>query len=143
MRLRLAIVSTVLLGLTPAHAAAQENTDVPASITGVGLLEDCREAAKGSGDRSIDYAKSGQCLAFINGFVQGIIFGEANARRYWPLKATPAADLRHIYCQPEGATLGQFVLVVVKFLSDHPERLHEYQATLVASALQAAFQCPR
>ncbi len=45
------------------------------------------------------------------------------------------------YCLPSGVTLEQTKHVVVKFLRDNPQRLHEPIARLVLKALQTAFPC--
>jgi hypothetical protein len=40
---------------------------------------------------------------------------------------------------PEGITQGQAVLIVNKYIADHPERLQESAAVLVKDAMQAAY----
>lgn len=40
---------------------------------------------------------------------------------------------------PQDATAEQFGLIVLKFLRDHPERLHEHPQTLVIAAIRDAF----
>jgi hypothetical protein len=59
---------------------------------------------------------------FLLGAAKGYILGVADA-----LQLTPAL------CRPSGVTNGQLVVVVEKFLNDHPERLHQDQFILVAS----------
>jgi hypothetical protein len=46
-------------------------------------------------------------------------------------------------CPPAGATSGQAVRVVVKYIDDRPERLHEKFYTLALEALRAAFPCKK
>ena len=46
-----------------------------------------------------------------------------------------------LVCAPVGAELGQLRRVTTKYLQDHPERLHELAADLVADALAQAFPC--
>lgn len=46
-------------------------------------------------------------------------------------------------CFPEGvSSTGQVALVIVKFVRDHPERLHEHRGVLAFAALESAFPCP-
>lgn len=71
-----------------------------------------------------DYAALGRdafCLGFIAG-VQAVNEGTK-------------------VCTPEGVTYAQTEDVVVKYLQDHPERLHESSARLVADALSGAWPC--
>lgn len=46
-------------------------------------------------------------------------------------------------CRPEGVTFGQVELVVLKYVKDHPEELHEPAAALVLLALKNAFPCSK
>ena len=46
-------------------------------------------------------------------------------------------------CKPARTTQGQAVRVVVKYIDDRPERLHENFKTLAAEALQAAWPCKK
>jgi hypothetical protein len=46
-------------------------------------------------------------------------------------------------CPPPEVTTGQAVRVVVKYIDDRPERLHERFNKLALEALRAAFPCTR
>jgi hypothetical protein len=46
-------------------------------------------------------------------------------------------------CLPPGASANQNRLVVEKYMSEHPEKLHEYAAILIVDALREAFPCRR
>jgi hypothetical protein len=59
------------------------------------------------------------CLGYVNGFVD--------------------ADERS--CPPSPVTMQQYVRVVVKYLNDHPEKLHLGRAQLVGESLGNAFPC--
>lgn len=48
----------------------------------------------------------------------------------------------NVLCLPERSTHAQATLVVQKYLSDHPERLHLGSEELVIDAIQEAFPCP-
>ncbi len=47
----------------------------------------------------------------------------------------------NVLCLPVNATHSQATLVVQKYLSDHPEKLHLNAEGLVIDALQEAFPC--
>jgi len=47
----------------------------------------------------------------------------------------------NVLCRPEKSTHAQATLVVQKYLSDHPEKLHLNAEELVLDALQEAFPC--
>lgn len=44
-------------------------------------------------------------------------------------------------CIPSGVTYEQIWRVVIKYLQNHPERLHLYPAFLIREALEKAFPC--
>jgi hypothetical protein len=48
----------------------------------------------------------------------------------------------NVICRPVKSTHAQATLVVQKYLSDHPEKLHLNADELVIDALQEAFPCP-
>ena len=50
-------------------------------------------------------------------------------------------DATSMLCLPDGVTNGQQRAVVLKYLRDHPERLHELRSKLVRDALQKAWPC--
>jgi hypothetical protein len=45
-------------------------------------------------------------------------------------------------CLPERASIAQLARVTVKWLQDHPEKLHEAAGGLIYTALHDAFPCP-
>ena len=52
--------------------------------------------------------------------------------------------LTRMYCMPSGETgvrVGQLVLVVEKYLHEHPEELHTAASALVMTAFAEAFPC--
>jgi hypothetical protein len=44
-------------------------------------------------------------------------------------------------CAPKGSTTGQSVRIVVKYIDDRPERMHENFTALALEALRAAWPC--
>jgi hypothetical protein len=45
-------------------------------------------------------------------------------------------------CIPDEAPIAQLTRVIVKWLREHPERLHDLKSFLVMDALKNAFPCP-
>jgi hypothetical protein len=52
-------------------------------------------------------------------------------------------EYTHYYCRPVKSTHSQATLVVRKYLSEHPEKLHLDADGLVLDALIEAFPCPK
>lgn len=46
-----------------------------------------------------------------------------------------------LYCMPSGVTMGQMVRIIVKYLKENPEQLHEDGTMLIAAALRDAYPC--
>ena len=46
-----------------------------------------------------------------------------------------------LFCLPKGSTYGQYARIVVKYLQDHPEELHQDEFDLAVGALVIAFPC--
>ena len=68
------------------------------------------------------------------GFCSGFVWGAADGHQL-------TSDESVSFCSPEDATSDQMGRVVVKYLRDHPEKLHEYAVLLVAVALIEAWPC--
>lgn len=84
------------------------------------------------GNKLYEYCQSNEfgCILYIQGVVDG------------QLAAISATTRDVAYCIPQGSTAGQVKDIVVKFLSDHPERRHLMGGVLVANALSNAWpQC--
>lgn len=74
-------------------------------------------------------AMYGFCLGFLNGvLVSNRLF--LDMKRGEPL-----------FCAPPAVTPGQARQVFVKYMSDHPEQLHEGAPVMVMVSLAAAFPC--
>lgn len=117
--------SWILAGLLLCCTFSLARSDVLEKMgTGQGLLTACTTTTSDSaGDlvaATLDY---GACMGFIKAVSQTLIL---------------ASQL----CQPEEITFGQAQKIVVKYLNDHPERLHIASAWLVREALLGAFPCP-
>jgi hypothetical protein len=81
---------------------------------------------------------SSWCIGYLTGYVEGFdAMAMATGKTYADYLKMKNADIRF----PEGNTLGQNARVLVKFLNDHPERLHEDEGLLVFAAFMNAFPC--
>jgi len=70
------------------------------------------------------------CEWYLKGFLDGIMIN-------------PGSNGIATSCLPDTFTLDQVRRVIVKSLSDHPERLHLNVADSVRNALSAAFPCKK
>jgi hypothetical protein len=65
------------------------------------------------------------CLSFVGGVLQG-----------YAVSASPAL------CMPDGITYDQSLRITLKYMQDHPEKLHMVPAALIVVAHLQAFPCP-
>jgi Rap1a immunity proteins len=77
-----------------------------------------------------------QCLAYV----MGVIDDRFNFR-IDEMASTGAFDPARYFCFPHGVTPDQAVRVIVKWLGDHPARLHEDAIKLALDALKENFPC--
>lgn len=71
------------------------------------------------------------------GFCTGLLQGMTNLNRVYEIELNKKA----LFCTPNGITNGQTARIVVKYLKEHPEKLHENESVLAFLALQEAFPC--
>lgn len=103
----------------------------PATADGNMLLQRCQTVLR-TEERGGGPASNADAMAstFCFGYINGVLDFQSSARK----------DVAY-FCLPEGASRMQALRVVVKFLTDHPERLHEHEVNLVIFALREAFPC--
>jgi hypothetical protein len=68
------------------------------------------------------------CSGYVNGIDDGIEIASATG------------NTAKLYCIPEGVTTGQAIRVLVKWLRNHPEKLHQSRVLVVVSWADA-FPC--
>lgn len=107
------LVLIFITGTACAQSAAKGYTD------GNDLREDCEAAITGQ----FGYG-AGYCFGLIEGYLQAT-----------PAKALPT------HCVPMGVTVEQLVKVIVKYLDQHPEKLHLTAFLLISQATHEAFPC--
>jgi Rap1a immunity proteins len=103
-------------------------------FTGSQLKELCQSYSDGS---------VGSLRSFCAGYVAGIINAWVLAQNIFALDPPKWIAPELTFCLPPiGATREQVVLIVKKYLLDHPEKLHFDGTSLVLFALHGAFPCP-
>ena len=118
-RLILAALMVLVVGVaTAADTAAQ-------------LLENCKDALANN-----ETAGAGVCLGFVGGTWEAANMVNA-IRRF-----DPNCFELPSYCIPNGVTLGQMVQVVVKYIKQHPENLHNKASIVSLNAMRTAWPCP-
>ena len=101
-------------------SAGWVSAEIGPSATGAKALDTCTGA---------ESAAQLSCLSYLVGFVHG-------------LTVQSYLSDRKLTCIPDGVTPEQLRRVVVKWLEEHPENLHESAMGEVALALKNAFPCP-
>ena len=116
------LLGVLLVTAAPTAVAGQD------SFTGNTLLTRCEWFVKAAGDASLargEWFSAGVCA----GMVRAASFAAEASATFGP-------------CVPDPSNLEEQVLMVVKYLNDHPEKLHEPDLVLIRQALVDAFPCP-
>jgi hypothetical protein len=89
------------------------------------------------GDVAIDLTELTRGMHCM-GYIQGLSAGVAETITFGTEKgyAVPVP-----FCIPEGVEVKQSVIIVLKYIRDHPEKAHIQASTLAMAALQKAFPC--
>jgi hypothetical protein len=114
-KMRYAVAILLLALMVPARAEDQGSANF--------MLPGCKGYLSQNMSTYVDAIRIGLCSGFINGLLYGVGGKEI--------------------CQPKGATYGQAVAVVVKYIEARPERMHEEFGWLALEALTAAWPCKR
>lgn len=117
MRFVLALATILTLG---GPAGAQDTS------SGAYYLVACRLAfPTAKRDTLVEFTKAGICQGFIRAAVS----------------FAPVLSEQYRFCAPKEATGEQAVMILVKFLSEHPERLHENIEPLIVDTFRAVWPC--
>jgi hypothetical protein len=116
----LAAIFAVLCSF-PAHAES-DDAKMQRLLSAAFILDACKEKPREPA------FQQGSCFGQIQTLY---MLGSANA--LWP-------NAR--FCTPEGSTMNQARKVVIKYIDDRPERLHEPFLVLAIEALRKAWPCP-
>jgi hypothetical protein len=103
------------------------------------LLEECQVAARYTEATQMtndQYADAAHCLGYLNGIMDAYAdWDTVNTRRH-ANNPSPA-------CLPSNINTQELAMVVVKFLNDHPDKLHDPYYDLVTIALSEAYPCEK
>jgi hypothetical protein len=145
------LVALMLSGaVAPATVPQQPKLQFPKD--GNGLLEYCGQLVDLFDQRltsAADETKLGWCLGYIQASRDFILHlkinmalaGMAGVTLSGPEKARPIVTQMSDMCIPDAAPMLELARVVVKWLRDHPEHLHELPDFLLLDALKDAFPC--
>jgi hypothetical protein len=155
------IIAALILCLAALSNSAQQNGDLPKD--GNGLLTACNAVIQTvdspttiNGAKGDEFAliteRVGWCVGYLQAVIDAGFRKETEFAIFSPLGVTlsgpekerqaAAKFLRGFYCVPTNVTVLQVSRVVVKYLRDHPERLHETPGILVHAAMHDAFPVP-
>jgi|HubBroStandDraft_1064217.scaffolds.fasta_scaffold168636_2 hypothetical protein len=104
------------------------------SLTGNELQSKCKHAVQETPSDLSSSWSAGLCAGYISGVVDSQAMWEA-------FEHVEKNYEQFHYCMPAAATNEQALKIVVKYLDDHPERLHEPANILILEALHKAFPC--
>ena len=120
------LMAVALVGMLASGGAMAEDGD------GNELIVRCGEAVKAANGATLNsYADANFCL----GLTQGV----RHTMRILNEKLPPLYQT----CFPSGITNGQGMRIVLKYLQDHPDRLHEQDSDLVYLAYKTAYPCKK
>jgi hypothetical protein len=117
-QLKIFILLLSVVSASPVYAEADSDTS-----SGSYFLRACSYFL---GDKSSD--------TYVQTFDSGECSGAVQMLRYTSRRNAGV-------CYPQQATSGQIARVIVKYLNDHPEKLHEDYRVLSVEALQKAWPC--
>ena len=101
--------------------------------TGNDLFNKCSEIIKlinKEDASSVSFTKAEHCYGLLIGTVET---HELLSKRN---------NSENFFCLSSGVTNNQAIMVIVKYLKEHPEILHRSASTLILLALQKNFPCP-
>jgi hypothetical protein len=125
--LYLAVLTIFLLSIS---------TQALAELDGNELLGYCNSVIKQeNGDTlsTTELVLAAHCTGYVSGFI------DSHAIDSYLFEKNTQKKL--LYCLPPNSKIIQFVRVIVKYLNEHPEKLHNGARMLVMEALNEAFPC--
>jgi hypothetical protein len=82
----------------------------------------------------MDGAKTGLCFGMVDGIME--------TQMLWSTEDSHHHDAMYHGCIPTEVTVGEAVKVIMKFLNDNPNELHQRDTFLIGIALVKAYPCP-
>jgi hypothetical protein len=149
----------ILLGCVVTPACAQQNFAYPAD--GDGLLDYCNVVVAASDSPATLTALSGDlftqqlvkltwCAGYLQATKDNLTTTQINLAMAGMMGVTmvgPDAKKEYVLknlhgpCVPDRAPIAQIARVLVKWLREHPDRLHDARSVLILDALKDAFPC--
>lgn len=74
------------------------------------------------------------------GYCAGYLDGVTDVEQAWSWVEGASSKATH-FCLPSEATKGQMLMVIRKWMEDHPAELHESASLLIHEAFLKAFPC--
>lgn len=132
---RVALLAVAIGFVLSIHPVNAQNAPVGDARTGVQLLHECEVAS--NENANLSPAEEGQaeyCIAYLDGLTDAFAFWRFDNDKHKGQVPPPA-------CIPTGVTNFELAKVVVKYLNDHPNSLHDSYRVLAVVALQVAYPC--
>lgn len=99
------------------------------------LSEECSVALRSiEHPTSTDGIEMGLCFGMVDGIME--------TQELWSAVDSQHREAMYHGCIPSEVTVGEAVKVVMKFLNDNPNRLHQKDTFLIGIALAKAYPCP-
>lgn len=108
-----------------------------AAIDGNEMLSKCKAYV-----RTIDDSQAASQSDVVEGsYCVGYVTGVIDDHFMWQVSERSPIDSSKHFCLPDGVRAGQAARVVLKWLQDHPARLHERAILLILNSLRDNFPC--
>lgn len=124
-----ALAVTALFMLASAGARADQDVSANALLSSCTMTVKIADESYRNTITNDDLQTSMECLNYLAGFRDGLQVLKDGFKANSPV------------CIPTEATNGQLARVLVVFMREHPEQLHEYRAFVATWAFTKAFPC--
>ena len=112
--------------LSPTHSQGQ--------FTGIDLQHECQSAVEAMKTKQVTF-QAAHCIGFVTGVAYTMsMWEQTNKDTHQSLQSVPA-------CIPEAASPEEYVKVVLHYMDEHPNQLHNSEGLLVFFALHDAYPC--
>ena len=128
------ILTACLLCVIPC-ASAQNNVQV---TTGNDLMQKCKFFFADLTGNTPQTIKNKERIDM--GYCAGYLDGATDVEQAWSWVEGTSSKATH-FCLPNEATKGQMLLVIKKWMEDHPAELHKQASILIHEAFSNAFPC--
>jgi hypothetical protein len=120
----------VALFLLPVAAFGQTHDD----HTGTSLLRECKAATSPGTTDSVNNLETGLCI--------GLVRGVMGTMQMWKVERYTVKEQMDMHgCIPHQVEESEAIRVVLKYLNDHPDRLHLDDTILIHTALLDEYPC--